>query len=99
VSPKPDDDIHSDAFLHRLMRGQLRLSVACAGAFSIALLALPLANYFLPELMAKRIFGFTLSWLILGILFFPLVWVIAWIFIRRSIALEKAEIKSVRGKE
>jgi hypothetical protein len=57
-------------------------------------------NYgFLPELMAKRIFGFTLSWLILGILFFPLVWIIAWVFIRRSIALEKAEIKSVRGKQ
>jgi len=98
LSPEPDDDIHSEAFLHRLMRGQLRLSVTCAAAFTIALLALPLANYFLPELMAKRIFGFTLSWLILGVLFFPLVWVIAWIFIRRSIALEKSETKSVRGK-
>src|SRR3982750_3438073 len=64
-------DIHSEAFLRTLMRRQLRLSMACAATFVVALLGLPLANYFLPELMAKRIFGFTLTWLILGVLFFP----------------------------
>ena len=86
-------DVHSEAFLRRLMRGQLRLSIACAAAFLVALLGLPLVKYFFPELMAKRIFGFTLSWFILGVLFFPLVWAIAWIFIRRSIALEEEEIR------
>ena len=63
-------DVHSEAFLHRLMKGQLRLSIGCAAAFLVALLGLPLANYFFPELMAKRVFGFTLSWFILGVLFF-----------------------------
>src|SRR4051812_46294075 len=90
-------DIHSEAFLQRLMRGQLRLSIGCAAAFLIALLGLPLANYFFPELMAKRLFGFTLTWFILGVLFFPFVWLIAWIFIRRSIALEELEIQSATG--
>jgi uncharacterized membrane protein (DUF485 family) len=89
-------DIHSEAFLRRLMKGQLRLSISCAAAFLVALLGLPLANYFFPELMAKRIFGFTLSWFILGVLFFPLVWAIAWFFIRRSIALEEEEVQSVK---
>ena len=92
-APAAKADIHSEAFLRKLMRGQLRLSIGCAAAFLIALIGLPLANYFLPEFMAQRIFGFTLSWLILGVLFFPLVWVIAWIFIRRSIALEEQEIQ------
>ena len=87
-------DIHSEAFLHRLMKRQLRLSIGCAAAFLVALLGLPLVNYFFPELMAKRVFGFTLSWFILGVLFFPLVWAIAWVFIRRSIALEEAEAKA-----
>ena len=86
-------DIHSEAFLRRLMRGQLRLSIACAACFLVALLGLPLANYFLPEFMAQRIFGFTLSWFVLGVLFFPLVWGIAWFFIRRSIALEEEEVR------
>ncbi len=79
------------------MRRQLRLSVACAGTFLTALLGLPLLNYFLPDLMATRVFGFTLTWFLLGVLFFPLVWVIAWVFIRRSIALEEAEAAQVEN--
>ncbi|HEV8540895.1 MAG TPA: DUF485 domain-containing protein, partial [Verrucomicrobiae bacterium] len=77
VTPELSEEIHSEAFLHRLMRRQLKLSMGCAAAFLIALLALPLLNYFAPELMARRIAGFTLSWLLLGILFFPLVWIIS----------------------
>ena len=48
--------------------------------------------------MATRIFGFTLTWLILGIGFFPAVWLIAWLFIKRSIALEEAEVAEVESK-
>src|SRR5881394_3681547 len=91
-------DIHSESFLHSLMRKQLRLSILSAGSFLVVLLGLPLANYFLPELMATRIFGFTLTWLILGIGFFPAVWLIAWLFIKRSIALEEAEVAEVESK-
>jgi uncharacterized membrane protein (DUF485 family) len=89
-------DIHSESFLHLLMRRQLKLSVACALTFLVALLGLPLANYFLPDLMAKRVAGFTLTWLVLGVLFFPFVWIISFVFIRRSIALEKAEVDEVK---
>lgn len=93
--PSPPDPIHSEEFLRSLMRRQLRLSVACAATFLIALLGLPLLNYFAPELMATRVMGFTLSWLILGVLFFPFVWIISWRFIKRSIKLEDDEVKSV----
>src|SRR5205085_8078520 len=91
MSQSPKVDIHSEEFLHRLMRRQLRLSIACAATFVVALLGLPMANYFLPELMATRVGGFTLTWLILGVLFFPFVWAIAYYFIKRSIALELEE--------
>jgi len=74
------------------MRKQLRLSISCASAFLLVLLGLPLANYFFPEAMAMQVFGFTLTWLILGVAFFPAVWLIAWVFIKRSIALEDAEV-------
>jgi uncharacterized membrane protein (DUF485 family) len=93
----PDRDIHSEAFLHRLMRRQLILSILCASAFLMALVGLPLLNYLAPELMARRVGGFTLSWLVLGVLFFPFVWAIAWVFIRRSIRLEAQEVDEVRG--
>src|SRR5881396_1330645 len=99
-SPKESKpDIHSEDFLRLLMRRQLRLSIACATTFLIALLGLPLANYFWPELMATRIFGFTLTWFLLGVMFFPLVWLISWIFIRRSIALEGAEVEEVEREK
>jgi len=95
--PNPHDDrVHSEEFLHTLMRRQLKLSIACAATFLVALLGLPLLNYFAPALMATRVAGFTLSWLILGVLFFPFVWIISWRFIKRSIALEDDEVKSVK---
>ena len=95
----PKLDMHSEEFLRSLMRRQLRLSLVCAATFLVALLALPLANYFFPDVMAKQVFGFTLTWFILGVLFFPLVWIIAWIFIKRSIALEDAEVREVELAE
>jgi hypothetical protein len=49
--------------------------------------------------MATRVAGFTLSWLILGVLFFPFVWIISWTFIRRSIALEEAEVDQARAEK
>lgn len=95
--PGDDQDIHSEAFLHRLMQRQLQLSIFCALLFLVALLGLPLLNFFAPELMARRIAGFTLSWLVLGVLFFPFTWIIAYYFIKRSIALEDDETRRVQN--
>jgi len=93
-SKEHHDFIHSEAFLRQLMRRQLKLSITCATAFLILLFGLPLLNYFAAEAMAQRVGGFTLSWLILGVLFFPYVWVIAKLFINRSIALENDEVRN-----
>lgn len=90
--PDHTDFIHSEEFLHGLMKRQLKLSITCAAAFLIVLIGLPLANYLAPEFMAQRVGGFTLTWLVLGVLFFPFVWIIARLFITRSMALEEAEV-------
>ena len=74
------------------MKRQLKLSISCAAAFLLVLLGLPLLNYFMPELMGRRVGGFTLTWLVLGVLFFPYVWIIARLFITRSMALEDEEV-------
>jgi uncharacterized membrane protein (DUF485 family) len=97
--PTQKTDMHSEAFLHSLMRKQLKLSIACAVSFLVLLLGLPLANYFFPEAMATRVFGFTLTWFLLGVGFFPVVWCISYYFIRRSIALEQEEVREVTGQE
>jgi uncharacterized membrane protein (DUF485 family) len=92
------DIVHSEGFLRDLMRKQLRLSLACLAAFLVVLLGLPLLNHAAPGVMSLRILGFTLSWVILGVCFFPAVWVIAWVFIRRSIALEEQEAAAARAR-
>ncbi|MBE2212644.1 MAG: DUF485 domain-containing protein [Opitutaceae bacterium] len=92
-----DDVVHSESFLRSLMRRQLVLSITCASAFLVVLFGLPVANYVAPDLMATRIAGFTLSWLLLGVLFFPAVWVISFYFIRRSIWLENDEVEQARS--
>jgi uncharacterized membrane protein (DUF485 family) len=94
--PSPPDAVHSEEFLRLLMRRQLKLSVACAAAFLVGLIGLPLLNYFAPALMATRVAGFTLSWLLLGVMCFPLVWTVSYFFIRRSIWLEEDEVRAVR---
>lgn len=97
---RAEDGIHSEAFLHSLMRRQLRLSIGCAVAFLLMLLGLPVANYFFPQAMSTRVLGgFTLSWSLLGIGFFPAVWLISWFFIRRSIALEEEEVAEVQRRD
>lgn len=98
-SQDESDFIHSEEFLKGLMTRQLRLSISCAAAFLLLLFGLPLMNYLAPELMAKRVGGFTLSWLLLGVLFFPYVWIIAKWFIVRSIALENAEVKAAESNK
>ena len=98
--PVREDAVHSESFLRSLMRRQLALSISCAATFLVALLGMPLLNYYAPGLMATRVAGFTLSWLVLGVLFFPFVWIISWAFIKRSIALEEDEVTQVqRGKD
>lgn len=100
MSDHPHDDfIHSEEFLRGLMKRQLKLSITCAAAFLLLLFGLPILNYLAPELMAMRVGGFTLSWLVLGILFFPYVWVIAKWFITRSIALENHEVRAAEGNK
>ena len=95
--PSPPDAVHSEEFLRLLMRRQLKLSVACAAAFMVGLIGLPLLNYYAPALMATRVAGFTFTWLLLGVLFFPAVWVISYTFIRRSIWLENDEVDQARN--
>lgn len=97
-SPKANDYIHSDEFLRTLMRRQLALSTSCAAAFLAALFGLPLLNYLAPGFMSQRVAGgFTLTWLALGVLSLPFVWIIAWVFIRKSIALEESEVRDARS--
>ena len=109
MSPPPPD-LHSlseeehERLAHAVMRHQASLSIRVALVFLVMIFGLPLINYFAPEAanaLSGATFGFTPTWLFLGILFFPITWLLSAYFVRRSdqIEAECADWRSVLGKE
>ena len=86
---------------HAVLRRQAGLSLRVAALFALLVFGVPLVNYYLPDLANAPILGFTASWLFLGVLFFPITWLLAAYFIRQSDRIEKecADWRTVLGKE
>lgn len=84
--------------LARLMiRRQSALSLRLAAVFILALVALPLVNLYVPELAEARVGGFTLSWLLLAVLFYPFTVLLSAIFVRGSDRIESEIVASEVG--
>jgi uncharacterized membrane protein (DUF485 family) len=81
----------AEQLMHRVMWRQARLSLAVAVVFIAILVLIPLFNLFAPEIAGTPILGFTLTWLLLGVLFYPITWALSSYFVKRSNQLE-AEI-------
>lgn len=92
----PDHPSHQRRLAQAVMRRQLSLSMKIATIFMVMLLGLPLINYFLPSLANTSIFGFTLTWLFLAVLFYPITWLLSWLFIRQSNDIEAEIAESMR---
>lgn len=78
----------------RVMRQQGKLSLQVAALFIVLLLGLPLINLYQPELASTQIFGFSATWLFLGILFYPITILLSVYFVRESDRIEAAAAKS-----
>jgi uncharacterized membrane protein (DUF485 family) len=83
-----DDAVGDEALLQRVMKRQAALSLKVAAVFVLLLLGLPLANLYLPRLGASNVGGFTLTWLFLGVLFYPITWVLSSVFVKNSNCIE-----------
>ena len=88
----------AESLMHRVMWRQARLSLAVAAVFIALLVFIPLFNLVAPALAATSVAGFPLTWLLLGVLFYPITWILSAFFVKRSDALEseicKEEAKS-----
>jgi uncharacterized membrane protein (DUF485 family) len=91
---------HAD-LAHAVMRRQAALSIRVAAIFLAMLFGLPLFNYLLPGFANLPIFGFTATWLFLGVMFYPITWVLSWYFIRESDRIESecSDWRAVLGIE
>lgn len=86
---------HQKELARTVMRRQVTLSLKITAIFTVILFGLPLFNKFMPEAANTKIFGFTLTWLILGVLFYPITWLLSWWFIRESENIESDIVKTL----
>jgi uncharacterized membrane protein (DUF485 family) len=84
-----DNDVDRAALARLVMRRQAALSLRVAVVFLAVLLGLPLLNWLAPGLAGRSIGGFTLTWLLLGVLFYPVTWLLSGYFINASNAIEE----------
>ncbi len=82
----------------RLMKRQVKLSLAVGAVFVVLLVGLPLLNQMSAGAMATRVGPFTLTWLILAILFYPLTWALSWWFVKGSEDIEEAIVTEERAR-
>ena len=87
----PADDQQQAVLVRTIMGKQAALSLRVAAVFLVLIFGLPLVNWLLPGIAQMRVGGFTLTWLFLGVLFYPLTWALSGYFVRESDRLE-AEI-------
>ena len=73
-----------DALLRSLIRAQLTLALRVFGVFGCLLLGLPALFATYPGLTGFRLFGLPLPWLILGAAVYPLLVLMALLYVRQA---------------
>ena len=76
-------------YMQSLLREQLRLALRILGLLAVTVGSLPLAFHLFPGLAEVRVGPLPLSWLLLGVLVYPWLLMLGWLYIRRSEANER----------
>jgi uncharacterized membrane protein (DUF485 family) len=93
-------EAEAEKITSKVMRCQLALSLRVASIFILLLFGLPLVNTYAPEVANQRVFGFTLTWLILGVLVYPVTVLLAFYFVKNSDRIEtEAHSEIVRSSD
>ncbi len=84
-------------FLNELIKRQRALSLSVAFVFLVFIFSFPLISFLGPELVNIQIFGLPVTWLLLGVLVYPLVWFLAFFFVSTSDKYEEEFTQLVNG--
>jgi hypothetical protein len=77
-----------DAFMHSLIRSQLRLALLLLGMLAVLVGGLPLLFAFAPTVRGAEVAGVPLPWVVLGALVYPVIWALGWFFVRQAERIE-----------
>jgi hypothetical protein len=94
VRPTASREIDADSelgavYMSSLLGEQLRLAAGVLVALVLTVGLLPLVFHLFPDLSDLRVLGVPASWLLLGVLVYPWLLVLGWIYIRRAEANER----------
>lgn len=97
MSNVPEDSAyHPYADVARqVMRRQAALGLRVSAIFLVLIIGLPLFNQRYPEVAATPVFGFPVTWLLLGVAFFPITWLLSAYFVRESDRIESEAAGSI----
>lgn len=73
-----------EIYLGSLVREQLRLALWCLLALAATVGSLPVVFLWLPHLAEVRVVGVPLPWLVLGILVYPFLALLGWLYVRAA---------------
>ena len=73
-----------EVFMRSLLREQLYLALRVLLALGVTIGLLPLAFHLFPSLGDVRVGQMPLAWLLLGVLAYPWLVVLGWVYIRRA---------------
>lgn len=93
VPPPRTDDIAEETrlgtvYLSSLMSAQLWLALRVVGLLALAVGSLPLLFHVVPGLAEIAVLGVPLSWLLLGVLVYPVLVLLGWSYVRGAEANE-----------
>jgi uncharacterized membrane protein (DUF485 family) len=88
-----------EALVRGLVRAQLAVALRLAALVAVGLGGLPLVFAFAPKLAQFRLFGVPLPWLLLGVLAYPFLFLIGYVYVRLAERNEQDFTELVERRE
>ena len=86
-------------YMGSLLREQLRLALGILGTLLATVGLLPLLFHLAPGLGTVHLFGLPLGWLLLGVLVYPLLLLLGWVYVRRAERNERHFADLIGGED
>jgi O-antigen/teichoic acid export membrane protein len=79
-----------EVYVRSLVRSQLRLAVEVVVGVALTLGMLPVLFAAVPESRSIHVLGLPLPWLLLGLVVYPFLVTLGWVYVRRAERNERA---------
>jgi hypothetical protein len=87
-----------DVYMSSLIRSQRRLALVVCAAITLLLVGTALVGAYAPRIVAIRVLGVPLPWLVLGFLIYPALIALGWYTVRSAERTERDFLQLVRRR-